>query len=122
MKEKLRPLVMLALVSLLLPLGEVVIRRKAPEPLGPTTLIDVVLTTYAVYWWYLLDKRQRNFAAGSWQDLGVIFLFIVALPVYFIRSRGWGNGAVAILVMVLAVAASGVLSYVGEQIGWHIAF
>ena len=122
MKEKLRPLVMLALVSLLLPLGEVVIRRRPPEPWGPTTLIDVVLTTYAIYWWYVLDKRQRNFPAGSWQNLGVIFIFIVALPVYFIRSRGWGMGTVAILVMVVAVVASGVLSYVGEQIGWRIAF
>jgi len=122
MKEKLRPFVMLGLVSLLLPLGEVVIRQKAYEPMGPSWVIDVALTTYAIYWWYRLDKQQRDFPAGSWQNLGVIFIPIIALPVYFIRSRGWIKGAVAIALMAIVAIASGVLSYVGETIGYRIAF
>jgi hypothetical protein len=51
--------------------------------------------TILVYWGYHLDKRERAFRAGPIQNIGVLILSVIAVPVYLVRSRGWKRGAVA---------------------------
>jgi len=70
-----------------------------------------------VYWWYHLDKVERQFRAGMLQNVGVVVLSVVALPIYFVRSRGWAKGGAATLVAPLVLLLALVLSYVGEQVG-----
>ena len=113
---------MLGLVSFLLPMGEFLIFKRHVEPLSAYMFVEMVLSTYAIYWWYTADKRERSFLAGPLQNLGVIFLTPVALPVYFVRSRGWARGAIATLWGVWVVAAVVGLTWLGQIIGWSIAF
>jgi hypothetical protein len=64
-----------------------------------------------------MDKQERNYQAGPLMNAGVIALAIVALPVYFIRSRGWKNGALATAIAIGFVAVTLALGEVGEKIG-----
>jgi hypothetical protein len=75
---------------------------------------DLGLTLVAIsliFWWYHVDKRERGYQAGPLMNAGVVALSMVALPVYFIRSRGWKRGLLATLV---AAAIFGVLLGLGE--------
>jgi protein-S-isoprenylcysteine O-methyltransferase Ste14 len=64
-----------------------------------------------------VDKQQRNYQAGPLMNAGVVALTILALPVYFIRSRGWKRGAIATAVAALVLAITFALGELGEQIG-----
>jgi lipopolysaccharide export LptBFGC system permease protein LptF len=48
---------------------------------------------------------------------GVLAFAIIALPVYFIRSRGWKKGAMAIAIAMVFAAGTLVLSELGEKLG-----
>ena len=122
MKAKHRALLMLAVVSFLIPMGQWLILKRRVEPWSTIELAQVALTTYAIYWWYVLDKRERGFRAGPLQNIGVIFLNIVALPIYFVRSRGWKRGAIATLGMLGVAICAGLLVWAGEWTGYVIAF
>jgi hypothetical protein len=121
MKEKHRALLMLGLVSFLLPMGEFLIFKRSIEPWSMYMFVEVALTTYAVYWWYVLDRRERNFRTGAIQNIGVVLISVLALPIYFIRSRGWGRGALASLAMLAIFIVAGALGYAGEYLGRAIA-
>src|SRR5260221_8211989 len=122
MKEKHRAILMLVIVSFVLPMGEWLILKRPAPPWSMYQLVEVLLTTYAVYWWYVLDKRERNFPAGLLQNIGVVLINIVALPIYFFRSRGWKRGALATLGMLGVLVCVGLLTYAGELAGRAIAF
>ena len=113
---------MLGLVSFLLPMGEFLIFKRPVEPWSMYMFVEAALTAYAVYWWYVIDRRERNFRTGAFQNMGVIFISVVALPIYFIRSRGWGRGTLATLAMLGLFIVAGVLTYAGEYVGRAIAF
>ncbi|HEY0281083.1 MAG TPA: hypothetical protein VGC27_00470 [Rhizomicrobium sp.] len=122
MKEKHRALLMLALVSFSLPLGEMVVLHRPAPRWSTLSFAEAFLTAYAIYWWYVTDKRERSFTAGRVQDFGVILATIIALPVYFVRSRGWWRGALAILGALAIIILVGLLALVGGRIGAAIAF
>jgi hypothetical protein len=48
---------------------------------------------------------------------GMLVLAAVALPIYFVRSRGWKRGARAIGVALLFLAGMFVLEELGERLG-----
>jgi hypothetical protein len=120
MKGKHRALLMLGIVSFVLPLGEMVIFKHSPPSLS-YMLTEVVLSAYAVYWWYVLDKREREFRAGIFQNMGVAVFSLVGLPVYFIRSRGWLRGAAATAAALGVLICVVLLTYLGELAGRAIA-
>jgi hypothetical protein len=91
------------------------------EPYGKFDMAGIFLSIAPIYWWYYVDKAQMNFRAGPIQNAGVIALAIVALPVYFVRSRGWKRGSFFILMMAVALAISIALEEAGEVIGAAIA-
>jgi len=113
---------MLGLVTFLGPVGEYLILKRLADPWSIYLIIEVVLTTYAVYWWYVIDRRERNFRTGPVQNIGVILISILALPIYFVRSRGWGRGALASLGMLGVFVVLIALAYAGEKVGRSIAF
>jgi hypothetical protein len=121
MKEKLHPALLYLAASFLLPLGEVVVLRRPLQPFEKAMLVDALLLTFAVYWWYSIDRRQSGFRTGIVQNMGVLFMAPIALPVYFVRSRGWRRGALASVAMLLAFALSGGLGLLGEMAGMGIA-
>lgn len=87
------------------------------EPSGNFDLAETVLAIAPIYWWYYLDKEQRQFRAGPLLNAGVIALALVALPVYFVRSRGWKRGGLAIVMAACVLAATFALEWFGETMG-----
>jgi hypothetical protein len=103
-------------VSFVVPLGEVLILGTV-EPFGKAGIIQAVLGACAIYWWYYLDRIERGFRTGTFQNIGVAVFSLIGLPVYFVRSRGWLRGAAATLIALALFAVGGALGYAGELAG-----
>ena len=114
--EKVYALVILAALSLLSPLLEVVVTGRI-EPFSNFAVAENLLSIVPIYWWYYLDKEQRQFRAGPILNVGIIALTIVALPIYFIRSRGWKRGSVSIAMAGGVLIVIFFLGLLGETIG-----
>lgn len=95
---------------------EVLITGKV-KPFNKWALIETALYAITVYWWYYLDKRERSIRTGAVQNIGVAALAIIALPIYFFRSRGFKGGVIASLLFLGLVIGCGVLALIGEEIG-----
>jgi hypothetical protein len=70
-----------------------------------------------LFWWFHLDKAEHNYRAGKLMNAGVLVLAAVALPIYFIRSRGWQRGAIAIGIALVYLAGTFLLAELGERLG-----
>ena len=112
---KLYALALLGGVSLLSPVLEIAVTGRS-DPLGGFALADTLVSLAAIYWWYHADKAQRQFRAGPLQNVGVIAMAIIALPIYFIRSRGWKHGSLATAIAAVLLAATFGLEWLGEAI------
>jgi hypothetical protein len=109
-------LALLAVISLVMPLIEVLMTGRVEE-LGKFALVQNLLSIPPIFWWYHVDKARRGYRAGPLMNAGVVALAIIALPVYFIRSRGWKRGSIATLKGVAVVAGITLLGMLGESIG-----
>jgi hypothetical protein len=109
-------LAILAAISLLGPILELLVTGRI-EPYGNFAMAEVFVSIAPIYWWYHEDKNEMQYRAGRLMNAGVIALAIVALPIYFIRSRGWKRGSLFVLMFVVAVAVTFVLEWIGEEIG-----
>src|SRR5260370_187739 len=115
MTPKLTALALLALLSLAGPLIEAGATGRV-EPFSKFGLAEALLSLPLIYWWYHVDKQQRNYQAGPLMNAGVVALTILALPVYFIRSRGWKRGATATALAALVLVITFPLAELGYQI------
>jgi len=120
MRVKLWALAILAVISLCVPLLEVLLTGRVEE-LGKFALVQNLLSIPPIFWWYHRDKAEKQYRAGPLMNAGVVALALIALPIYFIRSRGWKRGSVSILKGVLVVAAITLLGMLGESIGKAIS-
>lgn len=120
MRPKVYPLALLAAVSLIIPALEVFFTGRI-EPLGKFGLAQTVLWVTAIYWWYHLDKAERQYRAGPLMNVAVVALTVLALPIYFIRSRGWKAGSLATGVAIVVLALVIGLGALGELIGSAVA-
>jgi hypothetical protein len=109
----------LAAISLLGPILELLVTGRI-EPYGNFAMGEVFVSLAPIYWWYHEDKKQMQYSAGPLMNAGVIALAIVALPIYFVRSRGWKRGSLFTLLFAVAVAVTFVLEWIGEEIGTMI--
>jgi hypothetical protein len=116
MKPKLVALGILGLISLISPMIEMMVTGRV-ETFGTFGMVEMFVSVPIAFWWYHMDKQERNYRAGPLMNIGVVALAIVALPVYFIRSRGWRKGAVATAVAIGFVVGTFVLGELGEQLG-----
>lgn len=93
------PLVAIVTATFLAGLLNVLITGKLPVP-PPWRLVEQVLLFSLAYWWYHLDKRKRTFRAGPLQNIFVVFVPVVAIPVYLFRSRGLRQGTASFLMFL----------------------
>jgi len=115
-RVKVYALSILAVISLLVPLVEVVMTGRSEE-LGTYALAQNLLSIPPIFWWYHVDKAEKQYRAGPLMNVGVAALAVLALPVYFIRSRGWKRGSVSIVKGIVVVAAITLLGMLGEWLG-----
>ena len=116
MTPKVTALALLGAVSLLGPILEAWITGRI-EPLSKFDVGLTLVSISLIFWWYHVDKREHDYRAGPLMNAGVVALSMVALPIYFIRSRGWKRGSIAILKGVAVFAAITLLGMLGEWIG-----
>jgi hypothetical protein len=120
LKPKVLALGILALLSFVSPLIERIATGRV-ETFGTFGMVETVVSLVVLFWWYHVDKGERNYRAGPLMNGAVLALAIVALPVYFIRSRGWKKGALAIGLALAFLGATLVLSELGEKLGEVLA-
>jgi len=106
----------LAVLSLVSPMVEVLATGHV-ETFSSYGLAETLVSLVVLFWWYHLDKAEQNYSAGKLMNAGMLLVAAVALPIYFIRSRGWKRGARAIGVAALFVAGTLALGELGERLG-----
>ena len=119
-RTKLYALALLAAITLVTPIVETLVTGRV-EPFSNFDLVGSFLSLLPIYWWYHLDKGETGYRAGPFLNVGVAALAIVALPVYFVRSRGWKRGGIICLYALGAVGVLYLLETLGEFIGEAIA-
>ena len=87
------------------------------DPYGKFELGEALLALTLVFWWYHVDKAEHDYRAGPLMNGAMIVLLAVALPVYFLRSRGWKRGAAATVIAIALAAVSFGLGELGEVLG-----
>src|SRR5256885_2048240 len=98
-------LILLAMLSLVSPLVETLATGRV-ETFSSFGLAETIASLVVLFWWYHLDKAEQRYSAGKLMNAGMLLVAAVALPIYFIRSRGWKRGSQAIGVAALFVAAT----------------
>ena len=119
-RRKRYALALLAAITLATPIVETLVTGRV-EPFSNFDLGGSFLSLLPIYWWYHLDKDETGYRAGPLLNVGVAALAIVALPVYFVRSRGWKRGGVICLYALGAAGVLYLLETLGEFIGEAIA-
>jgi hypothetical protein len=107
---------LLALVSFAGPLIEVLATGEV-EDFGKFEMVETFIAIALVFWWYHVDKRSRGYAAGPLMNGGIIAAAVIALPVYFVRSRGWKRGLLATAVAAAVFGVTLALDELGEMLG-----
>jgi len=108
-------LIGLAVVSFASPLLERAVTGRVEE-FGAFAVADLAVSLTLLFWWYHVDKREHHYEAGGLMNAGVLVLAAVALPVYFIRSRGWKGGALATALAAAFLAVTLALGELGERL------
>ncbi|BCT93573.1 hypothetical protein LYSHEL_25980 [Lysobacter helvus] len=85
----------------------------------PSTLAATLVGVVLMFAWYRLDANQRGIGRTPFLDVGVVLLAIVALPIYFFRSRGAKGGFVASAVFLVAMIGYGVLGIAGQYATYY---
>jgi hypothetical protein len=89
-----------ALLSLAVVAASSGVATQYPDPYNPHEAAEaalVILFALATFTWFRADAIQRSYHRSPFLNVAVFGLAAVALPYYFIRSRGWKRGAVASL-------------------------
>ena len=99
------------------------ITTQYPDPYHPSeaaTAILVVLFALTTFAWFRADAIQRAYRRSPFLNVAVFGLAAVALPYYFVRSRGWSQGLIAILgavgVFIAVVLISGLSATATEWV------
>jgi hypothetical protein len=110
LRSKVLALSLLALVSFFGPFAEGLITGNI-EPYGKWELAETFVALVLIFWWYHVDKAEHGYRAGPLLNGGMLLAVILAMPIYFVRSRGWKRGALATAV---ALGVFAVLLGLGE--------
>lgn len=120
MKPKTLALVLMAAIEFASPLAESVAtgRVSTMSTFGLAALaVEVVL----LFWWYHVDKEEHRYRAGPLMNGGVLLVAVVALPIYFVRTRGWRRGGRATALAAAFVGLTFLLGEAGEWLGSRLA-
>ena len=103
-------LALVAVISLVMPVLEMLLTGRVEE-LGKFALVQNLLSIPPIFWWYHVDKAEHDYRAGPLMNGGMLLAIVIAMPVYFVRSRGWKGGAMA---TVVAIGVFALLLGLGE--------
>ena len=103
----------LAVLSLAGPVAEMAFTGQVAD-WGPWAMGETLASAVLIFWWYHLDKTERDYRAGILMNAGVIALAALALPIYLVRTRGWKRGGIAIAAAVAIFIALLLLEEAGE--------
>ncbi len=109
-------LIALAVISLAMPAVERAMTGRV-ELLSTYGLVETALSLIALFWWFHLDKAEHDYRAGKLMNAGVLIFAAIALPIYFVRSRGWKRGGIAIAWALLFLCVMFALEEAGEWLG-----
>jgi hypothetical protein len=115
-RAKLYALALLAFAAFLFPMLERALTGRV-ELLSGFGVAETLVGLAAIYWWYHVDKAERQYRAGPLMNGGMVALTIVAMPIYFVRSRGWKHGLTATAVAIAVYAVTLGLETLGERLG-----
>ena len=116
MQPKTLALVLLAALSFASPLVEMLVTGRV-ELLSSFGLVETLASIVLLFWWYHLDKAEHGYAAGRLMNAAVLVLAVIALPIYFVRTRGWKRGGVTIALAGAFLLITVVLGEAGEALG-----
>ena len=119
-RGKVTALVIMAALSFICPAIERAMTGRV-ELLSSYGLAETALTLVALFWWFHLDKAQHGYRAGKLLNAGVLVFAAIALPIYFVRSRGWRHGGIAIAVALIFLGLTFGLGEAGEWLGARLA-
>jgi hypothetical protein len=116
LRSKLAALALLGAVSFAGPFAEGLVTGNV-EPYGTWELGETFVALVLIFWWYHVDKAEHGYRAGPLMNGGMLLAAVVAMPVYFVRSRGWRRGALATAVAIGVFALLLGLGEAGEWLG-----
>ncbi len=87
--------------------------------LPPTTIWFMPIGIFLMFWWYVIDTRQRNYRRSPLINVCVIILALLALPYYFFRSRGFKQGLISTALFAVALIASDFLNTAGQYATYY---
>jgi hypothetical protein len=116
MSPKTLALVLLAALSFASPLAERLVTGRV-EMLSSFGLAETLVSVVLLFWWYHLDKAERGYAAGRLMNAGVLVAAVIALPVYFVRTRGWKGGTRTAAFAGAFLLVTFLLGELGEWLG-----
>jgi hypothetical protein len=81
---------------------------------APSSLAVSVVALFVIFMWYRIDSDSRAFRRTPLLSIAVVGLTILALPYYFFRTRGFRQGALATLILILVAVGYSALGYLGQ--------
>jgi hypothetical protein len=109
-------LVLMAALSFASPLVETLARGRV-EPLSAFGFAELFASILLLFWWYHLDKAEHGYERAYVMNAGVLLMAVIALPIYFVRTRGWRRGVRAIALAGAFVLFTFLLGEAGEWLG-----
>ena len=85
----------------------------------PSAFAFAIVGALLIFMWYRLDSDQLGFRRSPWLNVGVVGLSVLALPYYFVRSRGLKRGAVASVVFISAFLLLGFIGVAGQYAAYY---
>ncbi len=87
----------------------------APDQvISPVDIAFMLVGVFLVFLWYRFDTDLMRYRRSPLLNVAVVALGLIALPYYFLRSRGFVRGSLASLVFLLLVVAYSLLQMAGE--------
>ena len=119
MKPKTLALALIAAIEFASPLVENVATGRV-STISTFGLVSLAVEVVLLFWWYHLDKDEHGYRAGPLMNGGMLFMAVVALPIYVVRTRGWRRGGRAIALAAAFLALTLLLGEAGEWLGGHL--
>jgi hypothetical protein len=118
-KAKYAALALLAAITLAAPIVETLMAGRV-ESFSAYDLGATFVSLLPIYWWYHVDKAEHGYRAGPLMNAGVGLVAVIALPVYFVRTRGWKRGGIATAIAAAFAGALYLIEWLGEALGGFI--
>ena len=84
------------------------------QAFAPSSVALSFLVLFLTFLWYRLDSDSRGFRRTPLLSAAIVGITILALPYYLFRTRGFRNGFLDTLVVLLVGVGYSGLNYIGQ--------